>query len=279
MSVNSGFLDIFYNTTYSITSLDSVSPQQFLDFSLSGKPILLPKYAQSWKASSLWTSEQYLRKNIGNVQVQVETSHNHIFSGDISTVKKTTMTMNNFFDQYSNPDVHYYLAEKSIKSFHAIRNDFPTQPSFITKNFKLDKTQIWMGAGNQITPLHNDLQENIFCQIMGTRHITLYDPLQSHFLYLDSDNRAYAQVDPDHPNLEMFPLFKHATPIQVQLSAGDCIYIPGMWYHYIKSGQGSNIAINWWYTSTSDVTDFVIYSTLSVARANPHMRHAFKFIE
>lgn len=65
----------------------------------------------------------------------------------------------------------------------------------------------------------------------------------------------WVQVDPDNPDFEKFPLFKHASPIKVRVEQGDVLYLPSLWYHKVKQendSQGKCIAVNFWYDMKFD---------------------------
>ena len=53
--------------------------------------------------------------------------------------------------------------------------------------------------------------------------------------------------------------FKETKVHQVILSPGDCIYIPAHWWHQaLSTDQGTTLAINFWYDSSSSWADMVM---------------------
>ena len=100
----------------------------------------------------------------------------------------------------------------------------------------------------------------MLCQIKGSRTIKLYDPLQVDLLYLNPSQDAYSLVDPINPDYTKYPLFKRAQSVDATLKAGEILYLPMGWFHHIKSNEGKNIAVNYWYEP--DSTSF--YHTLNV---------------
>ena len=44
----------------------------------------------------------------------------------------------------------------------------------------------------------------------------------------------------------MFSLPQEAQPIVIDVHAGETLYLPAGWWHYVKQ-QGTTIAVNWWY--------------------------------
>lgn len=47
-------------------------------------------------------------------------------------------------------------------------------------------------------------------------------------------------------HFDKFPLFKHARPMIVRVSAGESLFIPEGWFHQVDSSSGT-IAINFWW--------------------------------
>jgi jumonji domain-containing protein 7 len=48
----------------------------------------------------------------------------------------------------------------------------------------------------------------------------------------------------------MYPLFRHAHPIQVEVEEGDLFYLPSLFYHHVQQradNEGKVVAVNYWY--------------------------------
>lgn len=45
---------------------------------------------------------------------------------------------------------------------------------------------------------------------------------------------------------DVFSLPQEAQPIVIDVHAGETLYLPAGWWHYVKQ-QGTTIAVNWWY--------------------------------
>jgi len=50
-------------------------------------------------------------------------------------------------------------------------------------------------------------------------------------------------VDPDLPG----SLPPEAHPLHITLEAGDTLYLPVGWWHYVRQSGPTTIALNWWY--------------------------------
>lgn len=102
---------------------------------------------------------------------------------------------------------------------------------------------IWLGPNGTLTGLHSDIDAlNVLFQAYGSKTMWLFPPSQSPLLYTSDkyDYGAYlSHVDPFHPDYDRFPLFKDAQPIEITINAGDALFVPPQWYHYVKSNSVS----------------------------------------
>ena len=134
---------------------------------------------------------------------------------------------------------------------------------------RFERCNIWLGTSGTITPCHFDSYDNIFGQVVGYKFVRLFLESDSPFLYQsggqwettrswnvnDNDNEEndenttkreskkkfrnaqgnISRVDVESPDLEKYPEFAKATPMDVVLGPGDFIYIPSRTWHYVRS--------------------------------------------
>jgi lysine-specific demethylase 8 len=55
-----------------------------------------------------------------------------------------------------------------------------------------------------------------------------------------------SQVDLDNPDLSRFPLFASAEYSECVLRAGEMLYIPYKWWHYVRSLEVS-FSVSFWF--------------------------------
>lgn len=113
--------------------------------------------------------------------------------------------------------------------------------------------RVWIG-NKVIVAAHHDPSENIACVVAGRRRFTLFPPDQIANLYMGPFERTPAgttisMVDFDAPDLERHPGFADAmkAAIVVDLEPGDALYIPYMWWHHVRSLDGINMLVNYWW--------------------------------
>ncbi|KAH9482667.1 Bifunctional peptidase and (3S)-lysyl hydroxylase Jmjd7 [Psilocybe cubensis] len=130
-----------------------------------------------------------------------------------------------------------------------------------------DAVNLWIGNEQSITSIHSDPYENIYTVVRGEKHFVLLPPSDSwclkeryypHATYTRTSSSEALEIlpstedipqvrwssilDPDSPNA--FP--SEITPIRVTLKAGESLYLPVGWWHYVRQ-SGLTIALNWWY--------------------------------
>lgn len=111
---------------------------------------------------------------------------------------------------------------------------------------------LYIGPGNTRSKFHNH-SPVFLAQIYGTKKVYLVSPDYENHLcckYNDEDE-CISDVNPQNPDLEACPSFGSVEMQEIVLNAGDVIYIPPYWYHYIVATDTS-ISINMLYDKFSD---------------------------
>jgi Cupin-like domain len=117
--------------------------------------------------------------------------------------------------------------------------------------------RLWLGNAI-VTPTHFDETSNIACVAAGERRFTLFPPEQIANLYIGPIGHAptgtpISLVDPDAPDLALFPRFESAMKVarSALLGPGDAIYIPPLWWHHVASRKPVNLLVNYWWSSAA----------------------------
>jgi jumonji domain-containing protein 7 len=170
-----------------------------------------------------------------------------------------------------------------------------------------EAVNLWIGDERSISSMHKDHFENLYFVISGEKTFTLLPPSDCIFVpeatyptarYVASNSSPCAQrsegtadwtlslttrdcpvneltwtpLDPNQPtSVAKYPQFaKYAHPIQVTVSAGECLYIPAMWYHRVSQNE-LTVSVNFWYDQRFDfryVFFKSIQSMMMIAKAN-----------
>src|SRR3984893_15525008 len=148
--------------------------------------------------------------------------------------------------------------------------------------------RIWLG--NAITtPTHLDEWNNIGCVVAGRRRFTLFPPEQIANLYIGPLDFAptgapMSLVSLRHPDFERYPKFREALAAahSADLTPGDAIFIPPLWWHHVESLESFNVLVNyWWHDSQGDgaladsAFDALLHGILGIRALPPATRRAW----
>lgn len=239
-----------------IERIHQPTPEEFKEKIFSSrKPVIITGKMTDWKAFSLW-SVDYLNTLVGNKEINVNVSKDQIFMVDLEagfTRVKKTMKFTDFMDwiiQEKTTDEYYYLVETPMKiTFPELLPDIEV-PDYIDKKL-LQVTNLWIGTGGNISPLHHDLSENLLSQVRGRKRILLFEPKQTSLLYpfpAHSKILNMSQlINIDKPDIDKFPKFQKSKYIECLLEPGEMLFIPAFWWHQVYSLDRLNISINFWW--------------------------------
>lgn len=111
---------------------------------------------------------------------------------------------------------------------------------------KLDAPRLWFGPKGSATPLHYDSRDNLVCQYIGRKLFILFPPGQIPYLYMRDYGPAWSRIaDPRNVNLQEFPLFAKAKPVEVVVNAGEILFLPEHWSHFVLNLETS-MMVNFW---------------------------------
>jgi hypothetical protein len=111
---------------------------------------------------------------------------------------------------------------------------------------------MYAGAGANTTHTHFDPAENFMFVAAGVKRLQLFAPGDVERLYPWPAPSYHSSAIPpfaetgDASVLADFPAFAHAQPREVELHAGDMLYLPAYWYHAVQGGDGYNVVLAWW---------------------------------
>jgi hypothetical protein len=144
---------------------------------------------------------------------------------------------------------------------------------------------IWLGNRARIAA-HHDLPDNLACVVAGRRRFTLFPPEQLSNLYvgpldLTPAGQAISLVDFASPDFTRFPRFAQALAHArvAELSAGDAVFIPSMWWHHVESLEAFNALVNYWWRQSPAYMDAPIgalmFAMMTVRELPPAQRAAW----
>jgi hypothetical protein len=202
-------------------------------------PLVLRGFAGRWGAMSTWTPE-YLRAQVGDEQVEVMTGREGDERYEVNAeAHKTVMRMGDYVDAVlrspSSNDLYLVANNHFLERPAAagLWEDFEVDRRYLDPAAARGSVFLWFGPGGTVTPLHHDLLNILFVQVVGRKRITLISPLQGHRVY--NDLGVYSEVDPDHPDEGRHPRFREVRAAEVLLDPGDALFIPVGWWHRVQA--------------------------------------------
>lgn len=175
------------------------------------------------------------------------------------------MTIKQFIEDYilgtegQSPNSIGYIAQHNIfDQIEELRKDF-TIPDYCSMytGFYEDESDHqpevdingWFGPGNTISPLHYDPKDNLLAQVFGSKYIRLYaadTPLD--MIYPHESNLLHntSQVDVENVDVLRFPKFAQVPYQESILNAGQMLFIPKRYWHYVRSLETSFSISFWW---------------------------------
>uniref|UniRef100_A0A3B3ZM23 Lysine-specific demethylase 8 n=1 Tax=Periophthalmus magnuspinnatus TaxID=409849 RepID=A0A3B3ZM23_9GOBI len=218
------------------------------DYLLPLKPVILEGTIDHWPALNdhPWSIE-YLRSVAGCRTVPIEVGSRYTDE----EWSQTLTTVNEFIDKFIlNKGVGYLAQHQLFDQIPELKEDIripdycclgDTEEEHITVN-------AWFGPGGTVSPLHQDPQQNLLAQVVGSKYIRLYSPEHTDKLYPHQSSLLYntSQVDVENPDMERFPEFTEAPYLECVLRPGDVLFIPVQHWHYVRSLELSFSVSFWW---------------------------------
>ncbi|EGC33788.1 hypothetical protein DICPUDRAFT_154113 [Dictyostelium purpureum] len=153
----------------------------------------------------------------------------------------------------NNKKPKYYLASLPVKTyFKELENDYITPEIPLEQN---KSANLWIGFKDQVTPLHHDFSsgdpgmDGLHAVIIGKKLFKLFDPELNVGCFKRKREWGqfhHAEFDIDKPDYNLYPEARSAICINVELNQGEILYIPKLWWHYVKTLEPS-ISLNFWF--------------------------------
>lgn len=148
--------------------------------------------------------------------------------------------------------------------------------------------RIWFG--NAVTvQTHYDMAENLAVVVAGRRRFTLFPPEQTANLYVGPldftlAGQPISMVRLEAPDHDRYPRFAEAVKhgLSAELGPGDALYIPTAWWHHVRSLDGFNVLVNYWWRDlppeAGSPFEVLVHGLLAVRHLPPAQRAAWKTI-
>jgi hypothetical protein len=213
-------------------------------------PLVFREAASAWPATRLWTVE-YLARSLGDEDVLVQFSDDGTFGLRSGPVKLSGAALASVLRQGS-PSIdgrRWYLQQTSISKgpFAGLRGDIP--PIEAIDPATLIAQNLWVGPGGNATVLHFDMSNNLFVQIAGQKRFSLFEPSATPRLAFGRPNTKaahFSTLDVRDPDYARYPEAAGVRRYVCVLSAGDILYFPAFWPHFVETIEDAVSLNTWW---------------------------------
>nr|XP_002123532.1 uncharacterized protein LOC100176165 [Ciona intestinalis] len=212
------------------------------------QPVVFRGAAFHSKAAELWTP-QYLESTYGDMVVRLEAR----FEGD-STMPATEIgvgrdTMKHFIQNYNTID-GYVISQIP----EPMEKDVAIPPCLRCGHFAkgVQEVHLFITAAGGKTLLHRDPFANIHCVFNGTKDWITVDNKYQDYVYQhhssNSEFGGFSEVNVDAVDLKQHPDVAKIKYGKVTLNGGDCIYMPGGYWHQVRVNGEYNTAVSIWFS-------------------------------
>jgi len=224
-------------------------------------PVVIRQALEDWPALNRWPNTQYLLSVAGLRTIPVEIGKHYLASewrqklmlfSEFLQLMFCDKNDKNVESNNSNEEqvwTHYLAQHDLLRQIPALAKDISTPEYCVALSSRIQSINCWFGPAGTITPLHTDRYHNFLCQVVGRKYVRLYFHDQKLSLYPfkgDVITENASMVDLDNPDPVSFPLFASAPFFEHVLEPGDVLYIPPLWWHYVKSLSSSASVSFWW---------------------------------
>ncbi|CRK99551.1 CLUMA_CG012868, isoform A [Clunio marinus] len=231
-----------------IDILDHPSEEHFwTKYFFLHQPAKLVNCIDLWPAITKWKDLNYLMKIAGYRTVPIELGKKYDNDDWSQGMFRFGEFLKTFMSTQSDTNQIAYLAQHDLfDQIPELRKDFSI-PDYCAVGTGETIIKSWIGPANTISTMHTDDKHNLLCQVFGEKLIILASPDQSDNLYpYEGMLSNTCQIDPENLNFTKFPLTKNVKFLKLILKPGEILFIPKLWFHYVKSLSPS-ISLSFWF--------------------------------
>ena len=233
--------ELVYTPIDSIERRSNLSYEEFVqEYASVGKPVIITDVVKNWKASTKWNLD-FFRSKYGSVKVKVQ---DYNPEGEFTRNTRTyeSMRIDDYIDYMTSSAGNklLYLTDLCVYDHFELWEDceepiyfnnwYTKMPLELLKKHFRYTYEVFIGFKDTSVGLHYDLYYDAtwIAVISGQKKVILFAPDQEKYLY-------EGRVNCFKPNLEKFPIYAKAKPVECILTQGEMLRIPPNWWHQLKN--------------------------------------------
>jgi hypothetical protein len=206
------------------------------DYMATNRPVVIETGDLDWCAR--W-SPSALAARFGECEIDAEETR-EVYVGDRSLVKRRLGPT--IAGMLAGDTSFRWKGLEFLSRVPPMRDDLAAHPSPLASLFPDDahdrRATLWIAPSGTTSSLHHDGNlDNLNLQVAGKKLWLLVPPPQHERLHFYGS--AESPLNPFAPDLERFPRFAGATPVEAVLSPGEVILVPKYWWHCVYAIEPS----------------------------------------
>lgn len=234
--------------TSSIQRVEHLSTQDVKECIRKSRPVIATEMMKSWKASSRWSFD-FFRQQYGSDMVALMDGRFRVLA-ELPLARCIDLILRlDLGDMCKHYGATPYIQDWVLLDIHPeLREDVELplwfrnwERMFLAKfrpRYVYHDTVALAGPAGATTYIHRDRHRTHawLAQIVGRKKWTIFPPDQYQLLYnKDYEPGGQPYVNIANPDLETFPRFQEATPIEFVLHPGEFLFVPSGWLHQVTS--------------------------------------------
>lgn len=227
------------------------TPREFeKDWLRPGRPAIFTGAMDHWPARRTWSIEHFRRTYGTDTTAVAWTDEGRLARDPRIGIRYGETTVDHALDEVlATPRSRAYLVATLETQLPRIAREVEP-PAYCRGRARL-RSRLWISARDTVSPLHRDFPHNLFAQVYGRKRFTILSPRENRRVdehSFRSKLPRVSSVDAEAPDFVEHPRFRGARVSTFELGPGDLLFLPGRWWHQVRSLETS-ISINWWWAT------------------------------
>jgi hypothetical protein len=203
------------------------------------KPVVIKGLSKNTEAAKKW-SIAYFKETMGDVIVDVYDNGNKKSAKSAFTVPDLKMKFGDYLDILSkNEHTNLRIFLFDLFKYEArLKKEFPCP--YLFKGLLDNIGHMFFGGKGTTVRIHYDIDMSnvLHTHFAGSKRVVLIAPEYTTFLYCLPLN-TYSLIDPDNPDYNRYPALKYVKGYDFVLEAGDSLFMPSGYWHYMTYLESS----------------------------------------
>jgi LPS sulfotransferase NodH len=217
-----------------------LSRQEFLEsYYVANRPVVIQGLLDDWPVRDLWTPS-YLKQRAGDAIVEIMAGRDADPHYELNVHRhRKLVPFSEYIDAVEScgaTNDHYLVANNNFfqrPGCDVLLDDLTPFTDILDPALKRGHTFLWYGPAGTVTPLHHDACNILIAQLRGRKQFKVIPATQWPLVYNASS--YFSEVDCEWPDYTRWPLFKDATVIDLTLEAGEVLFMPVGWWHFVRT--------------------------------------------